>query len=278
VFLPIGAALVWAYASAILGLATRWANDPDYSHGFLVPVFALYLLWVRRDLLILRTSGGHWWGLAFIVFAEAMRWSSMYFFYPLLDAPSLLPCLAGVTLLTGGWAALRWAWPAIAYLAFMMPLPAFIAGMLGHPLQRIATISSTYLLQLLGVPAISRGNVIWLTTGKIGVVEACNGLRMLVLFLAITAGASLLIKRPLGVKIFVALSAVCIGVITNIIRITVTALLYEYVGRELAEKVFHDLAGLLMMPVATLLLWFELYMLSKILVPPVKTGPVLLGR
>ncbi len=207
-----------------------------------------------------------------------MRWFSTYFFYPLLDAPSLLPCLAGVTLLAGGWAALRWAWPGIAYLAFMMPLPGAVAGILSQPLQRMATVSSTWLLQLLGVPAISRGNVIWLSAGKIGVVEACSGLRMLMLFLAITVGASFLIKRPLWEKVLVALSALFIGVTSNVLRITVTAILYEYVGQELAEKVFHDLAGWLMMPAATLLLCLELYVLSKLLMAPVKSGPVVVGR
>ncbi|MFN5960306.1 MAG: archaeosortase/exosortase family protein, partial [Verrucomicrobiota bacterium] len=40
---------------------------------------------------------------------------------------------------------------------------------------------------------ISQGNVIRLTHGEIGVVEACSGLRMLMLFLAITVGASFLV-------------------------------------------------------------------------------------
>ncbi len=267
-----------SYTGPLSGLARRWASEPDYSHGFLVPVFAAYLLWIRRKSFNLAYDQGSWWGLAFLSCAAAMRWLSNYFFYPLLDAPSLLPCLAGVMLLVGGWAALRWAWPGICYLIFMMPLPGALAGMLSHPLQRVATDSSTWLLQLLGVPAIARGNVIWLTAGKIGVVEACSGLRMLMLFLAITVGASFLIDRPLWEKIFVAVSALVIGVVTNILRITVTAILYEYVGADLAEKVFHDLAGWLMMPAATLLLWLELFVLSKLLVKPVNAGPLIIGR
>jgi exosortase/archaeosortase family protein len=62
------------------------------------------------------------------------------------------------------------------------------------------------------------------------------------------------------------------------LRITVTAFLYEYVGKELAEMVFHDLAGWLMMPVAALLLVMELHLLSRLLIPPAKSGPVLVSR
>jgi exosortase len=276
--LAIFAALAWSYAGALSAMAHRWTNEADYSHGFLVPVFAAYLLWFRRKLLDFPFAGGSWWGLAFLAGAASLRWISTYFFYPLIDGPSLLSSLAGVTLLAGGWEALRWAWPAIGYLVFMMPLPGIVAGLLSHPLQRIATVAATWLLQLLGVPAISRGNVIWLTDGQIGVVEACSGLRMLFLFLAITVGASFLIKRPLWEKVFVSLSALGIGVVTNILRITVTAVLYEYVGKAPAERVFHDFAGWLMMPVATLLLWLELYVLSKILVPPVNSPPFLAVR
>jgi exosortase len=276
--LAIFAALVWSYAEPLAALADRWTNDSDYSHGFLVPVFAAYLLWVRRGMFNPQSARGSWFGLALLLCAASMRWFSTFFFYPLLDAPSLLPCLAGVALLVGGWSALHWAWPGIVYLGFMMPLPAVIDSFLSHPLQRVATISSTWLLQLLGVPAISRGNVIWLTAERLGVIDACSGLRMLLVFLAITVGASFLIQRPLWEKVFVGLSALFIGVVANVLRITVTAILYEYVGKEWAERVFHDLAGWLMMPLAMLLLWFELYLLSKILVTPVKSDPVLIGK
>ena len=274
--LAVVGALVWSYAGALAQLVSRWSNEPDYSHGFLVPVFSAYLLWSRRKRLENLPASGSGWGFALLFCAAVMRWYSAYAFYPLLDAPSLLPCLAGVVLIAGGWTAWKWAWPGIIYLAFMMPLPAAVAGLLSHPLQRIATISSTWLLQMLGVPAISRGNVIWLTTGKIGVVEACSGLRMLMLFLAITVGAAFLIKRPFWEKAFVALSALLIAVVTNILRITVTAILYEYVGKEWAERVFHDLAGWLMMPAATLFLYLEIFVLSKLLVAPaVRSVPVL---
>lgn len=276
----VGVAVVTsaAYAGTLARLAARWSNEADYSHGFLVPVFSVVLLWIRRDMIRPLPGSGSWWGLPLIAIAGAMRWAAEYLFYPLLDAPSLLPCLAGVTLLLGGGKALRWAWPAILFLMFMVPLPDSVAGLLSQPLQRVATFSSTWLLQTFGMAAFSRGNVIALPHGEIGVVEACSGLRMLMLFSAITVGASFIIERPLWEKILISLSALIIGLLTNILRITVTAILYEYVGAELAEKVFHDLAGWLMMPTATLLLMLELFVLSKLLVSPAQSGPILLHR
>src|SRR5262249_18270037 len=60
-------ALGWSYAGPLAAMAVRWMNEPDYSHGFLVPVFAAYLLWSRRQMLELPLAGGSWWGVAFLL-------------------------------------------------------------------------------------------------------------------------------------------------------------------------------------------------------------------
>lgn len=263
-----------SFAKCLASLAQRWANEPDYSHGFFVPLFAAFLLWHRRDLLKSATStGGRWLGGLLILATAAIRLASAYFNYTLLDPFALLPCLAGVVLLIGGWGWLRWSWPAIAFLAFMIPLPGFIAGQMSGPLQRIGTISSTYLLQTCNVPATATGNVIMLTKGSIGVVEACNGMRMLITFFAITFGAALLMTGSIWEKALILLSAPFIGLAANITRITATGMAHEWVSSEFADRLFHDFAGWLMMPLAVGLLFLELHLLSRLLIAPIE-GPV----
>jgi exosortase/archaeosortase family protein len=61
-------------------------------------------------------------------------------------------------------------------------------------------------------------------------------------------------------------SSIPIAVIANIVRITVTGLLHVGVGSELADLVFHDLAGWLMMPLALGMLWVEMKFLTYVLV------------
>lgn len=269
--LALLAALVWSYADAFWMLGTRWINEPDFSHGFFVPAFAIYLLYHRREMLP-ATPSATWssllTGLALIAFTAVTRWTGIYQQFELLDPLSIIPCLFAVALVYGGWPYARWAWPAIAFLIFMIPLPGFISGQLSGPLQRIGTIASTFVLQTIGIPAIAQGNVICLTEGRIGVVEACSGLRMLTVFFSITVGAAFILKRPLWEKCFIVMSAVIIGIITNVFRITITGIAHEYFGRELADHLFHDLAGLLMMPIAIALLLLECGLLSKLLVAP----------
>jgi hypothetical protein len=78
-----------------------------------------------------------------------------------VEGLALLPDLAGIALLLGGWPTLHWAYPAIAFLAFMIPLPWRLENALGPPLQFLATTASTYLLQTLGFMAWRRGSSNW---------------------------------------------------------------------------------------------------------------------
>ena len=37
------------FSQALLELVNRWNNQEEYSHGFLIPLVTLFLLWTRRD-------------------------------------------------------------------------------------------------------------------------------------------------------------------------------------------------------------------------------------
>jgi exosortase len=204
--------------------------------------------------------------------AVAMRLVGSYYHFVYLDPLSLLPALAGICVLLGGWACLRWAWPAVAFLFFMIPLPFSASIAMAEPLQLVATEASTFLLQTLGLPAVAEGNVILLNEVELGVVEACSGLRMLVVFFALSTAVAILIRKPLWEKLLICASAAPIALVVNILRITVTGVLHETAGSEIADAVFHDLAGWLMMPIALGLLALEMKLLKHLLIEPA-SGP-----
>src|SRR5262249_12886158 len=133
----------WAYLPTLAAMGHKWVSDPQYSHGYLVPLFSLYLLWQRRDHLANAHWGIDWRGLPLLAVGMLLRFAGAYVYFDWLDAVSLLPTLAGICVLFGGRAALGWAWPAIGFLLFMVPLPYRIETALGQPLQRMATIGST---------------------------------------------------------------------------------------------------------------------------------------
>ena len=263
----VAVVLAWAYAPTFAALANRWTHEARYSHGYVVPAMAASIWWVRRQTFPATECQLSWWGLLLVIVGALVRLAGAYYYLPWFDGLSLLPVLLGLAVLAGGWPLLRQVGPAVAVLFFMLPLPFQIEGALSAPLQRLGTIVSTFALQTLGLPAVAEGNIILIDDLQIGVLEACSGLGMLSAFFALSATVALVIRRPLLDRILVFLSAVPLGVLMNLVRVTATGLVYACVGSAAAQTFFHDLAGWLMMPLALAALGFELYLLRRLFVP-----------
>lgn len=270
--------LIYVYGNSLdnRGAMQFWDN-PKYSHGWLVPVFTAILLWLRYEPFGPVTIGARWAGVALLAAGVGLRCLTTYYPSHVLEMDSFVPAVMGVFLLVGGWKMIRWAGPAIAFLIFMFPLPGFLDSRLLGPLQKVATLSSTYLLQTMGIPSYSEGNRIVIGEVELGVVEACSGLRMLTIFAALAVAITLVTERPLWERVVIILSAVPIALASNIIRITVTALLYLTVGPDLVERVFHDLDGLFMVPLALGLLYIEFQILSNLVIEDTAAGPLQIG-
>jgi exosortase len=254
-------------------MAQRWAQDPQYTHGYVVPLFAALVLWYRRDSFPSRILRPSWWGLPLVVFGGVLHLAGALFSFEWLEAGSLVFGLVGLVMLALGPAILRWGWPAGAFLIFILPWPWQFDLMLSYPLRQAATRASTYALQTVGIPALSRGNIIVVNEMEIGVVEACSGLGMLMTFFALSTAVTLVLVRPRFTRIVLFLSAAPIGVLMNILRIIVTVILYRVAGAELAQLVFHDVAGWVMMPLALIALWLELRFLDRLWLPAGRSRP-----
>lgn len=265
--------VLWSYWSTLTAMANKWLNDPQYSQGYLVPVFAVYILYLRRNAIKDVSIKLDPRGLLLILGGLVIHIACGYFNNDWMDGFSLVPVLSGLFWLFGGWQIFCWSLPAIFFLIFMLPLPYRIETGLAYPLQRIATLGSEYLLQTLGVSAVSEGNVILLSRSRIGVVEACSGLSMLLIFFALAAAVIIIYQPPWLERIVLILSAIPIAVVVNIIRITATAVAQESFGEDIAQRIFHDWAGWLMMPIALAFLALELWFL-KLMLPLEQVQPV----
>jgi exosortase len=266
--------LLWSYWPALCSVEKRWASDPQYSHGYLVPAFALLVLWFRRKGMPAVTRP-NWWGALGLAAAAVLRLTGGYFYFDWFEGVSLLLSLLAGGVLLGGWRFGLWLCPAAAVLMFMFPLPFQAETALAGPLQQLATAVGTYALQTAGFAAVAEGNVIVVGDLHIGVLEACSGLGMLSAFFALSTTAALIVQRPLFERVTIFLSAAPIGVLMNLVRITATAYVYCTLGAAAANAFFHDLAGWLMMPLAFAALWLELALLGRLFVSvPIAAGPV----
>ncbi len=260
--------LVLAYWDMFSLTSAAW-SEGLYSHGWIVPVFALGLMWMRWEPIGPVPSSERWTGLALLVAGLSMRLVAAEWGMNPVDRLSFLPAIFGVFMLVGGMNIIRWAGPALGFLIFMFPLPTRLEVLVLLRLQTLAAICSTFVLQTLGVPAFRSGNIINISGMDLFIADACSGLRMLTIFCALAVAMVFLIERPWWDKFIILLSAVPIALVVNIVRITVTGLLYMWVGpkNNFVQHLAHDWAGYFMMPLALGLLWLELQILERLTIP-----------
>src|SRR5437899_12787251 len=103
----LGGIILWSYWTTISEMAERWTDDPQYSHGYLVPIFSAFLLWFRRAELRHVRLAPNWWGVAIVAAGIGLWAAGTYFYLSWFAAVSLLVCLAGLAVVFGGWPALR---------------------------------------------------------------------------------------------------------------------------------------------------------------------------
>lgn len=259
----------WSYGPVMADLFKEWQSNEDYSAGQLVPLVALFLVWVRRKQLRECVLKPCWWGgVTLLILAQAARMYGLLFMFESAQRYSLVLTAAGLVLLVAGWQVFRRVSWILLFLFLMVPLPGRVHNMISGPLQRLATSGSVFVLEAF-LPRVSRqGNVVMLNgSTPLAVAEACSGLRMLTAFIIVAAFIAYMVKRARWQKTVLLLSSIPVAVMCNIIRIVVTAILILMVSTEVGEKFFHDFAGLVMMPAAVLLLFGEIWLMDRLVVP-----------
>ena len=259
----------WSYGPTMTDLFKEWQRNEDYSAGQLVPLVAIFLVWVRRKQLRECVLKPCWWGgVTLLILAQAARMYGLLFMFESARRYSLVLTAVALVLLVAGWQVFRRVSWILLFLFLMVPLPGRIHNLIGGPLQNLATSGSVFLLEVFGVRVGQQGNVVMLNgSTPLAVAEACSGLRMLTAFIIVAGFIAYVVKRPRWQKAIVLVSSLFVGVICNIVRIFLTAMLMVYVSTELAEKFFHDFAGLVMMPAAVLLLFGEIWLMDRLVVP-----------
>ena len=243
-----------------------------------MPLFSAALLfWWRQPIAAPVAISARLAGLLLLAAAFGLRLFAASYRIVTIDMYTFVPAICGVFILLGGWSVFRWAWAPLMFLIFMYPLPDEATRYLLGPLQTTATMVSTFALQTLGLEAYREGNQIVIGEMHLGVVDACSGLRMLTIFCALSVGLVMVGRRSWWENAIILASAIPIALAVNSIRITVTGVLYQVADTEFAERVFHDWAGLVMMPMAMAMLWAEQYILSNVFLAEIE-GPAVLGR
>ncbi|MFG0255221.1 MAG: exosortase/archaeosortase family protein [Rhodopirellula sp. JB053] len=254
-FLPLLAVFLYAYWPTLAWMEETWNREPDYSHGYLVPLLAIMMLWQRIHKFPGVRSTPSYTGTLLIFTAIAMRFAGRMLYMDFLDGYSMLPMIAGIVWVLLGWEAMKWAMPAIVFLFFMIPLPYQAETLLSWKLQGIATGLSTTLLRVAGQPAVAEGHVIWISDQRLLVEQACSGLRIFIGVAALDYFWAVMADRKWIDRLFLLVAVVPLAVVVNAIRIVSVGLLYQWFESDAMRSAIHDWTGYLMIPAAFGMLW-----------------------
>jgi exosortase len=233
-------------------LSSEWSINEQYNYGWFVPFLALYLVWLRWEDRPLRSAPRK-----SIVTSIAIGWAALVLLLPLrifeIGNPDWRPLgwihAAAVTALTllyiwcvGGTPWLRhFAFP-IAFIFVAVPWVSPIEQPIVQGLMRTVASVAAETLSLFGIPAQLEGSLIRVSTGIVGVNEACSGVRSLQTSLMIGLLFGELKRLPAVRRLLLVLGALAVALVANFLRAFVLVWVAANSGIE-AVSHWHDVAG-----------------------------------
>ena len=245
----------WLYSSILYHLVGQWWQDPNFSHGFFVPLFSAFVLWQDRSRLAAVPVTPSSWGLLIVVVALCVLILGVMGAELFLSRVSLLLLVAGLIIFFLGWNYFRAVLFPWAFLVLMIPIPAIVFNQITFPLQLLASKVAATVLPILGVPVLREGNVINLPAMALEVAEACSGIRSLLSLTTLAIIYGYLMEPRTSVRVLLALASLPIAVAANSFRIVGTGLLVQYWDPEKAEGFFHLFSGWLIFVISLLMLF-----------------------
>jgi exosortase len=267
---------VAATVMAVIGIVVTkaaWADiyliaskDEEYSHIYLVPFVAGWMVWVRR----LRFRHCKPVGTGVGVLVAALGWAiSSYGFYQghqsLWHGGSIVVVIGCVLSVLGKHVLFRF-FPAVAVLIFMVPVPGMIRQKIAIPLQTWTAQISQIALEIFGVSVERSVNLLRVNGMDVNIVEACNGLRMVFALILVSYAFSFGLPLRNSVRFLVLLASPLAAIFCNVVRILPTIWLYGFQSKRVGD-LFHDYSGWLMLPISFLILLGIIKMLRWAMIP-----------
>ena len=247
--------LALLYGSVLRLLVFQWWKDPNYGHGFFVPLFSGYILWHQRERWMKSEIKPSNFGFLVMLAAVGLLFIGSLGAELFTSRFSLLVLIAGIILFLAGWKMLRAVAFPLAFLIFMIPIPVIIYNQITFPLQLIASRLATFWLEVVQVPVLRDGNVLILSNLSLEVAEACSGIRSLMSLIALAVAYGYLAEPRRWVRYALVVLMVPSAIVTNAMRIMGAGVLAHKFGPQAAEGFLHQFSGWVVF-LATLVLIF----------------------
>ncbi|MFH1459040.1 MAG: exosortase/archaeosortase family protein [Candidatus Omnitrophota bacterium] len=235
------------YYPAFIWMWERWhAPDTNYSHGILIPIVSLFLLYSRKERLKqiqIKPEGS---GIIFVCLAILVHITGNMINFPFASAFSFIIMLIGIVLFLFGIKILKAVKFEILFLLFMIPAPLMLISNLTIRMKLFAAGIATNCLSVMGLKAVREGSMIRMGHSFLEIEAPCSGLRSLISLLAFGAAFAYLTKHKFWKKVVLFATALPIALIANAGRIVLLGWVSEVYGMQAAQGWVHDFSGFLL--------------------------------
>jgi exosortase A len=234
-------------------LFNAWSSSDDYSHGFLIVPLSLYFVWQKKERLRTATIKPSWVAFPLVIIALFLYLVAQYAEIMTLASLSMILFLGSSLFLLFGFQFLKICLFPLFLLFFMVPVPAQIYATLTIPLQLFVTKITVLIASSIGIPILRDGNVIYLPEHTLQVVQACSGLRSIMMLLTLGLMIAYLSLESNLLRIILFLFAIPIAIFVNVVRVLFMVIALYYYNFDLAEGATHTVFGTMIFCLAVLL-------------------------
>jgi exosortase len=270
----VGGLFFLLFKSEMSDLLKLWVEDSSWSHGFLIPLFSLWFINQNKRNIINLETKPNYFGLVLLILGLVFYpINIVHFQYGYFRPLTVIFCIGAIVLFLGGWRLIKYTWLPIGFLIFAVPIPQRYYVKLTQPLQMLAAQVAGILLGLVKDLDTSVTGVIIDVIYKgqkmepgLNVAEACSGMRLLMAFLALGVAMAYIHYRPVWQRIVLLISTIPIAILCNIIRVSITGFIYVLISPVYAQGIYHDMLGILMLPLAFGMYGFLAWFMSSLFV------------
>lgn len=247
------------------GLMEAWfgTSNADNSYGILVPFISLYFIWKKKVDLQQAVSSRSTPGLIILITSLLFYVVSLAGGVAFLQRLMMVISLIGLILYLYGKEIFRILRFPLVFLFFMIPIPVSVVNMVSFPLQTYATIISSEIIQLCGIPVYREGHMLYFAQTQLEVAESCSGIHSISALLMLSVIFMHQCENSRTLKTIIILSSVIIAFIANIIRISGTGILAHFFGAGVARGFLHEFSGMAVFALGFAILFIEYKLLNR---------------
>jgi exosortase B len=255
-WLPVLLGMLVLYVPTFHRLFTGlWATE-EQAHGPIILLLALWLMYRQWPAMLARADGQPsaigWPVLGVGLLAYILGRSQGIIAF---EIASFILLLAAVLMLKCGHGALRVQWFAFFFMAFMVPLPGPLVGMLTMPMKMAVSWATEHLLFAAGYPIARSGVILQVGQYQLLVADACAGLQTLLTLEALGLFYLNVVRHSSAFRnVALALLIIPISFTANVIRVITLSLVTYYLGDAAGQGFLHGFAGMVLFITALLLI------------------------